>query len=568
MNRSRPRILVLLLFSVFPLLQACATSTAPVVETSATPVAATPAVEAAEGKRFRILQINDVYKIEGLEGGAVGGLARVRTLRRTLETDRPVLLLHAGDFLFPSVMSKQFRGEAMVETMNLLDGGPGFDDHLIVTFGNHEFDQDTPDTLQTRLTESKFPWISSNTYYKPSSSAPPEPFHRRFPNVHSTMIVEVAGTRVGLLGLTLDDALKSYVHYDYALDEKQPERSSRNAAVRAALSHLEEQGVDLVIAVTHQEFAQDVRLAQDFPEIALIIGGHDHIHQERWVGKTLITKADSDAKTAYVIDVDASIPCKPRIEARLLPLDKKVEKDPTVQQTVNLWTEKLATAIPDYKKVYSTTVNALEGEEPAIRGRETALGNWLADVVREKMNTDVVFIQGGSIRINDNIPAKGEIRGEHLAGIFYYDSLLYSFKLTGQQLLDVLGNAVSQADSGAGRFLQVAGIRFEYKPVKDSFQVTKAEVKRVGGTVYEPIDPSATYTASTLDYLWTNGYKEGFKIFSKGDGKGGQSPALINGTGEAKIAWRKTTEDWMAVNPQVTTAIEGRIVRLKVEGME
>ena len=40
---------------------------------------------AAQPARFKILQINDVYKIEGLEGGNTGGLARVRTLRKHLE---------------------------------------------------------------------------------------------------------------------------------------------------------------------------------------------------------------------------------------------------------------------------------------------------------------------------------------------------------------------------------------------------------------------------------------------------------------------------------------------------
>jgi hypothetical protein len=56
---------------------------------------------------FKILQLNDVYKIEGLQNGAVGGLARIRAVRKQLEADgAPVLLLHAGDLLFPSVASK------------------------------------------------------------------------------------------------------------------------------------------------------------------------------------------------------------------------------------------------------------------------------------------------------------------------------------------------------------------------------------------------------------------------------------------------------------------------------
>ena len=35
---------------------------------------------------FTILHVNDVYRIEGLEQGARGGFARLRTLRRELES--------------------------------------------------------------------------------------------------------------------------------------------------------------------------------------------------------------------------------------------------------------------------------------------------------------------------------------------------------------------------------------------------------------------------------------------------------------------------------------------------
>src|SRR5687767_15235402 len=115
--------------------------------------------------RFKILQINDVYKIEGLEGGQSGGLARLRTLRRHLESDgTPVLVLHAGDALYPSVMSKYLDARPMVDVMNLLDGdASAFDPKLIVTLGNHELDKSTPDVLIGRLRESAFEWVATNT---------------------------------------------------------------------------------------------------------------------------------------------------------------------------------------------------------------------------------------------------------------------------------------------------------------------------------------------------------------------------------------------------------------------
>src|SRR5688572_22086571 len=127
MNRSflRPAVLILSLA-----LAACATP--------ATPPAGAPT---AQGERTAVLlTINDVYRIEGVEGGQAGGLARVRTLRKELERDHPdLLLLHAGDFLFPSFASRLYSGEQMVAVLNSLDGNTSaFDSRMFVVFGNHE----------------------------------------------------------------------------------------------------------------------------------------------------------------------------------------------------------------------------------------------------------------------------------------------------------------------------------------------------------------------------------------------------------------------------------------------
>ena len=127
--------------------------------------------------RFKILQINDVYKIEGLESGNTGGLARVRTLRKHLESDgTPVIVLHGGDALYPSVMSKYLDARPMVDVLNLLDGNPAKEDtHLVVTFGNHEFDNQDPKILLDRLKESQFQWVSTNVSWCTRSPRGPKP---------------------------------------------------------------------------------------------------------------------------------------------------------------------------------------------------------------------------------------------------------------------------------------------------------------------------------------------------------------------------------------------------------
>ena len=81
---------------------------------------------------------------------------------------------------------------------------------------------------------------------------------------------------------------------------------------------------------------------------------------------------------------------------RKVPLDEGVEKDPEVEKEVQASLDELAVAVKaqtgrDLREVVGETENTLEGVEPAVRGRETALGNFLTDVLRERMKTDVAF---------------------------------------------------------------------------------------------------------------------------------------------------------------------------------
>jgi hypothetical protein len=48
--------------------------------------------------------INDVYEIDAIEGGAIGGMARVATVFDRLRRSGPVVATLGGDFLSPSAI--------------------------------------------------------------------------------------------------------------------------------------------------------------------------------------------------------------------------------------------------------------------------------------------------------------------------------------------------------------------------------------------------------------------------------------------------------------------------------
>lgn len=482
-----------------------------------------------QAARFKILQINDVYKIEGLEGGQTGGLARVRTLRKQLESDgTTVLVLHAGDALYPSVMSKYLDAKPMVDVLNLLDGDPAKSDpNLIITFGNHEFDKSDSRVLLERLPESSFQWVAANSRWcNPACDKP-------FPNTTDVVITDVGGTKVGIIGLI------------YPLKKSWVQSTDVVAAARDAVEVLAREGVSVIVALTHQDMGADVELVRQVPGIDLVVGGHDHLFMQQQVDGKWITKADADAKSAIVYDVTVPPNAPIRTTPLRIALDATTPKDPAVDQAVQRWMKVLSEKLGGNETI-GQTKNLLEGVEPAVRGRETALGNLLTDAAREQMQAGVAVLNGGSIRINDNIPP-GPITSYDMEGIFYYTNSLVAFRATGQQLLDMLRNSVSRADAGDGRFLQVSGLSFAYG---NDLTVHPADVN-VGG---KPLDLNATYTVATIDYVYTSGADDGYTLFAEAT-----RPPKVNTDREADF--RKTVEKYIRTRGTVDTGIEGRIVR-------
>jgi 5'-nucleotidase len=490
-----------------------------------------------EPTRFKILQLNDVYKIEGLEGGQVGGLARVRTLRKLLESvGTRVLVMHGGDALFPSVMSKYLEAKPMIDVLNLLDGDAAkFDPWLMIGFGNHELDQSTDRILLERLKESQFVWVVSNTDYCKSANDC-QPFRVVGAPVSETVVIDVGSRKVGVMGLL------------YPVQKPYARSTDVVAAARDTFDVLSQAGADVTIAITHEDMRDDVRLMQEMPGIDAVIGGHDHLFTQQWSGTAWITKADADAKSVIVYDVTIDADGRMNTTPLRVVLDATIAKDPDVDARVQQWMATLSEKLGGNDTV-GRTENLLEGVEPAVRGRETALGNLLTDIMRQQMSTDIAILNGGSVRINDNIPP-GPISKYDMEGVFYYKNTIVATRVTGQQLLDMLRNSVSRADAGDGRFLQISGFRFAYHPRDGTFVVEPSDVEVNG----KPLDVNATYSLATTDYVYEHGTEDGYTLFSDAT-----RPPKINTDREADF--RETVEAYIRAKGTVTQDVEGRIVR-------
>ena len=278
------------------------------------------------------VQINDVYEIAPMQGGKVGGVARVATLKKQELAKNPnTVMVMAGDFLSPSVYNslkyegKRIRGKQIVESLN----AAGLD---LAVFGNHEFDI-KEDELQDRINESTFKWIASNTFHQTRSGVAPfvktnSSGMESFPETYIMNVQDQDGTKakIGFIGLTLPFNKAEYVSY-----------TDHFEAAEKLYNELKK-SCDAVVAITHLSVEEDSILARRVPGLALIMGGHEHDMQFKKIGDIYITKAHANAKSAYVnyltIDVKNK---KHSVVPELRMIDTTIEQDPATALVVKKW---------------------------------------------------------------------------------------------------------------------------------------------------------------------------------------------------------------------------------------
>lgn len=477
----------------------------------------------ADGSRaFQVLHLNDVYRIGGVLDGR-GGLARVRTLRTDLEARCPdgVLLTHAGDALFPSLLSREFRGEQMIDVLNALDGAPGeLDPRMVFTPGNHEFDKSQlkhAGMLQDRIDESEFVWLDTNISWKRDDDGEPLIASDRLDN---QVLLDVAGIRVGVFGLTLDKKVPEYV----SLIDDDVETIARTQS-----ADLREQGAEVVIGVTHLEAADDARLLDQLGPAGpdLIVGGHDHALKTVEVDGRVVLKGDADAVRVRVATVTVRPDGAVSVEhdqagVRLGPGDE-IAPDPAVAARVASWMERYDEAACGGAEPgcldapLTTSSTALMAEETTIRRFETNLGDWVTDRMLDTFAADgaqVAFVNSGALRLNQDVAAGTPLSRRIVEQLFAYPAAMHLIEIDAATLRAVLDNSVSDW-TGSGHWLQVGGMAFRHDVATG--EATDLTLLTTDGP--RPLADDDTIRAVTVRYLLdpTMGDQDGYPMLGMGD---------------------------------------------------
>lgn len=543
---------------------ACKPKPDPVVDPGVGGSNGEPAVASACGKqadgsrKFRVLHLNDVYRIEGVADGR-GGLARVRTLRTSLEQDckDAVLVTHAGDTIFPSLLSNQYQGAQMIEVLNALDGDPaGFDDRLLATFGNHEFDKgklEDAALLDARVDESQFNWLGTTITWKTGADAQPLVGG---PNVVREQLLDLGEVRVGVFSLLVDSANPAYI---------EPLPSDHVAQAKAAVQRLREQGAEVVIALTHLDAIDDQKLLDSLSGAAgpdVILGGHDHVLMTREGQGRYAFKGDSDALRVRVVEI--SVAADGVVSVFATPEGTAIgpstfEPDPQVQAIVDARLLAFSTDFcepepPTCLTAPLTVTNTeLLAEELEIRRYETNYGDWILDqamLIFAADQPDLAILNSGTLRLNQNIAAGTSLTRQIVEETFAYPAPMYLIEIDGKTLQAVLDHAIT-GWTGSGHWLQVAGIAFRH----DVEAGTATNAVLLGAGKAEPIQPKRKYRVVAPQFILDAGMgnQDGYTMLSM---KQVVKKAKANGTDlKAKVLEVLTAAGAAGIAPQ----LDGRI---------
>ncbi len=499
---------------------------------------------------LNIIHINDLHsRIEPINrfdstcspddnaaGECFGGVARVATkiaeLRAQLEGQN-VVVLDAGDQYQGSLMYTTYKGEVEAEMM----GKIGFD---AMAVGNHEFD-DGDEGLAKLADAVSFPVISGNIDVSQSNVLAGK--------IDNHTVIEIGGQKIGIVSALAVDTVETSSPSQAVIFTDEIE------SLQGDVATLEGEGVNKIIALTHVGVSKDMEIAGAVDGVDVVVGGHSHtlfsnteagaMAYPTMVGDTPVVQAYAYSKYVGLLTVtfDDNGEVVSATGDTIL-LDASVEEDAEIAARV----AELAGPIEEMKnRVVAETAEPIEGSREVCRAEECPMGNLVAEAMLDRVKDQgvtIAFQNGGGLRASIDA---GEVTMGEVLTVLPFQNTLSTFEISGQGLIDALENGVSQVEDGAGRFPQVAGMKFTWDPAKSPDEGRIVEVMVADGDGFAPIDPAATYSVVTNNYVRNGG--DGYRMFS-GDDKN----AYDFGPDLADVL-----AEYMAAQGPVSPMIDGRI---------
>ena len=443
--------------------------------------------------RFRVIGLNDFHGTfearvgpRGVRFGSAGALAA--TIRRAeAECAAPAcysVIVDGGDEYQGTAASNLAFGRTVVTLFDSIG-------ITAAALGNHEFDYGQ-DTLRARIRQASYPILSAN-------------LRDTLGNVPSwirqDLIVQRGPYRIGIIGISTIETPKTTRAVnvtDLRFIDPAPVVSARARALRA-------QGADVIVVTGHvggfcnaqgacegEIFDMVNRLTEP---VDVVVSGHSHSLVNTRLRGVPIVQARSNGGAIDVVDIAVGDSSERRpgdiAGSRVLRSDvldvlaDSIAPDP---QAARIAKAALDAVAPIIALPVGTVLADMKRD-----GSQYALGNLIADAMREATKSDIAVMNNGGIRAN---LLAGAANFGRLYEVQPFGNTLYTLRVRGSDLRGYLARLVA----GNALRAHVAGVQLRYDPARPADD-RLVEV-RVGG---KSIDPKRIYTITLNDFMVTGG---------------------------------------------------------------
>ncbi|XP_049876221.1 uncharacterized protein LOC126373907 [Pectinophora gossypiella] len=454
-----------------------------VVTITSTSVVKSPMVTPGDGKlELLILHNNDMHarfeqtsQLSGActaadreAGKCYGGFPRVahvvKEARRAAASGEgpPVLYLNAGDTYTGTAWFTIYKWKIAAEFINALQPDA-------VSLGNNELNAGSSE-LSPFLENLETNIVATNVIVK-----------GREDKLQKSLVFDIKGVKIGLVGYLALDAkvLDSVGNVEY-IDEV--------IALKEEVTKLQEQNINIIIALGHAGLDKDIEIAREVEGVDLVIAGEKNTFM--WNGASAIDQElnepieviqesgkrvpviRSSAYNTYLGQIYAEFDAFGEITALSVDpivLDDSVKQDNESVDILNMLHAEFSTR---QEEILGQTAVVLDGD--SCKYEECNLGNLITDAMvyyhatrfeGEQPWTDASIAIIPADIINASIAPSirpASITLGDILTVLPVESNIVTVTMNGTILLQVLEHAVSDYDVSSERFLQLSGIRVEY----------------------------------------------------------------------------------------------------------
>ena len=372
-----------------------------------------------------------------------------------------LLLFSAGDNRSGNPINDRYEQPAkpMYELMNAVK----FD---LSCFGNHEWDGG-PIALRNVLGWANFPFVCANVTFDDTL---------QMPNVHPYAIFERDGLKIGVIGgIQLGENGLPDFHPKNAngshfvpLDEVLPQ-------------YIEDlQDCNAVFLLSHCGYEEDREIAEKFPKLDAIIGGHSHtrVAEKQLIGDVMVTQAEAKVKFVTLSTftfIDGVLVDK---DMELLSIKNFPKRNAEVQAMVDEYNSN-----EYFRTVVTTNLTPVESYE--------SLGCLMTDAIRYTTNSDMGFQNPGGVRF-DTLSAR-PVTLKDIFALDPFDNEIIAYTLTGQEIINLMKSCFITDDGP----IYCSGCSYSYK-VDDNGEMTDIKVKLENG---KPLKMDAQYSVVMNSYM-------------------------------------------------------------------